>query len=349
MTEKFKKVDKEYVLSDSTVNCYGYRLLTEGYQLAEFAKNPIGYYMHDRDGGVVLRWEDLRVEGGCVYGRPCINLSNPRGQQTFDEAESGFLNAASVGHIVVLEYSLEDADMMDGQTGPTVTKWYNRECSLVDIPGNSNALTNLFDEAGNEWLNALPTEATHLITEWASNLRLKATEAPGKQTITKPNSNIMNELTLSAEVLGVLNLSADTGMATLLEALHALKAEAAKVPVMEAKIKNLEASAVRKDVDAVLKQAQADKKITKELRGKLEADYATNPSGLKSLIDSMPAYQSVADLINGKATAPLDEGNWKWTDYEKNDPSGYKLRSLMANDPLHYKQLFDERFLGEKA
>ncbi len=144
-----KKIDKEYCLSDSSVNCYGFRLLTSGYQLDQFAKNPIGYHMHNRDGGVVLKWEDLRVDGDKVYGKPVVNMSNPRGKQTVEEVEGGFLNAASVGHIVVLEYSNEDEMKLEGQTGPTVTKWYNGECSLVDIPGNSNALTNLFDRDGN--------------------------------------------------------------------------------------------------------------------------------------------------------------------------------------------------------
>ena len=67
----------------------------------EFAKNPIGFYMHERDNGVLVRWEDLRIEGDKVLGKPCINLSNTRGQQTIDEIGTGFLNAASFGQFVV--------------------------------------------------------------------------------------------------------------------------------------------------------------------------------------------------------------------------------------------------------
>lgn len=142
-----KKVDKEFVLSDSSVNCYGFRLLTSGYQLSEFAKNPIGYYMHQRDNGVLVKWEDLKIEGDKVIGKPSINLSNARGQQTVDEINSGFLNAASLGNIVVLETSTDATLMLPGQTQPTITKWYNRECSLVDVPGNTSALV-LYDLAG---------------------------------------------------------------------------------------------------------------------------------------------------------------------------------------------------------
>jgi hypothetical protein len=142
-----KKIDKSYLLSDSSVNCYGFRLLTSGYQLPEFLKNPIGYYMHERDKGILVKWENLEIDGDKIIGKPVINLANPRGQQTVDEIESGFLTAASIGHIVVLETSDDPALMLPGQTGSTVTKWYNRECSLVDIPGNFNAYCLLMQKA----------------------------------------------------------------------------------------------------------------------------------------------------------------------------------------------------------
>src|SRR5437762_1815164 len=104
MATKTKKIDKEFLITDSTVNCYGFRLMTSGYLIDEFKRNPIGYYMHARTDGVVVRWEDLRIDGDKVYGKPVINLSNKRGQQTVEEIENSFLNGASVGHIVALEW-----------------------------------------------------------------------------------------------------------------------------------------------------------------------------------------------------------------------------------------------------
>ena len=90
MADKIKRIDKEYVLSDSTVNDLGFRLLTSGYQMPEYEKNPIGYYMHNRDEGVLVRWEGINIKGDDICATPCINLSNPRGEQTVDEIESGF-------------------------------------------------------------------------------------------------------------------------------------------------------------------------------------------------------------------------------------------------------------------
>ena len=143
------KVEKQFVITDNSVNIYGFRLLTEGYMLEEFEKNPIGYYMHNRDLGVLVKWEDLQKKGDTVVGYPNINLSHVRGTQTIEEINGGFLNAASVGHIIVIEAVDDPKLKLPGQTGPTITKWYNRECSLVDIPGNENALC-LYNLKGEE-------------------------------------------------------------------------------------------------------------------------------------------------------------------------------------------------------
>lgn len=149
-----KKINKKFVLSDSSVNCYGFRLLTSGYQLSQFAVNPIGYYMHKREDGVILRWENLQIEGDKITGYPVVNLSNKRGEQTVAEVENGFLSAASMGNIVVLEYTDAPEMKVAGQTGATITKWYNKECSLVDVPGNSNALALMMDKGNNPILLA---------------------------------------------------------------------------------------------------------------------------------------------------------------------------------------------------
>ena len=141
------KVNKEFVLSDSSVNTYGFRLLTSGYLLEEFKKNPIGYLMHNRDAGVLVKWDNLRIEGDRVIGTPDINMSNPQALQTLESIENGYLNAASMGAFVILEMSDDPKLKLQGQTQTTITKWFNRECSIVDIPGNMNALV-LYDKNG---------------------------------------------------------------------------------------------------------------------------------------------------------------------------------------------------------
>jgi hypothetical protein len=325
MAEKFKKIEKEFLLTDSSVNSYGFRLLTSGYLMGEFQKNPIGYYMHERDKGVLVKWDNLRMEGDQVFGKPCINLSNPRGQQTVDEIESGFLNAASFGHFVVLDAS--DTDKLPDQTGPTVTKWYNRECSLVDIPGNFNSL-KLFDKDDNE---------------------IALADFPYKILN-------MKVITLTAEQLGKLNLKADVADPAAVDvALNNLVAESAKVPVLiqdlaaantakkdaEDALAALKADTVTKEVDGILSNAlNVDKKITKEMSDQLKAVYATNPTGLKALIAAMPAHVSIAAELNKKDQANNQLAAKSWSELDKEG----KLEDLKAADIVTFKAKYKEAF-----
>lgn len=272
---KVQKIDREFMITDSSVNCYGFRLLTEGYLLAEYQKNPIGYNMHLRDSGVLLKWEDFRVDGDKVFAKPVINLSNARGQQTVDEIENGFLNAASVGHIVVLEISEDPALKLPNQQGPTVTKWFNRECSLVDIGGNFNAVA-LYDSQDNVIKN---------LADFSKN------KLP-----------LMNEIKLTPAQLAQLNLKADADSTLVAQALTDLVAKAGKADKLQEQLDNLTKQAKEKQVADLVASGLKDKKLTIALADKLKASYAGNPEGLKDLIDAMPVYTSVADKVGGNTT-----------------------------------------------
>jgi hypothetical protein len=328
MTDKFKKTERQYVLSDSSVNEYGFRLLTSGYQLDAFQKNPIGYYMHRREDVIVLKWEDLQIEDDKIVGTPVINLSNGRGEQTCDEVENGFLNAASVGHIVVLEYSTDPAAMLPGQTGPTITKWYNKECSLVDIPGNCNALTKLYDAQENE-INLVDLGTSDAFIK--THRRIMASEL----------SSLLG-LGVNADeqemIAGVKNLSSKV---------HELEVEnkvlLADKYSLQQQVDEINNVRSRFEITALLDRALEDKKVTVELRDKLAHDYAANPEGLRSLLAAMPAYRSITEHLKSRQQDKT-EAQWQWDDYEQNDPSGKKLKELRANDPIRYKELFDLKF-----
>ena len=328
MAEKFKKIDRQYVLSDSSVNVYGFRLLTSGYQLDAFQKNPIGYYMHRRDDGIAVKWENLQVEDDRITGMPVINLSNERGAQTCDEVENGFLNAASVGHIVVLEYSTDQALMLPGQTGPTITKWYNKECSLVDIPGNGNALTALYDAHENEMNLADMTQSLTVVKGAETAVIAELQKVLKLSPDSRADELLATVTDLSDKVCGLLQ--------------HNL-ALADEKQALQQQLNEVNAATARYEVTALLDRALEDKKITMNLRERLSADYAGNPGALKELLAAMPAYRSIAEQLNARQDNA--EAQWAWDDFEKKDPSGKKLKQLRANDPTRYKELFDKKFL----
>jgi hypothetical protein len=263
---KAQKINQDFLITDNSVNCYGFRMLTEGYLIAEYKKNPIGYNMHLRDSGVVVKWEDFRIEGDKVFAKPVINLSHPRGQQTVDEIENGFLNAASVGHIVALEISDDPALKLPNQQGPTITKWFNRECSLVDIGGNFNAVA-LYDS----------NEKVINLADFSKNKL--------------PN---MNEIKLTPAQLAQLNLKADADATLVAQTINDLVAKAGKADKLQLQLDNLTKEAKEKQVADLLAGGLKDKKLTIALSAKLKETYGNNPEGLKDLIDALPVYASVA-------------------------------------------------------
>lgn len=331
--EKFKKIDREYCLGDSSVNVYGYRLLTTGFRQDLYAKNPIGFDMHQgRDKGVLVRWEDLRVEGDKIYGKPVINLYHPDGQKTVDEIEAGFKNAASMGKIIVLEASDDPKLKLKDQTGPTVTEWYPREISFVDIPGNHNALANLYDIDDNE-LNL--------------------------SDFLKPKNTNMSKVILTAAMLSLVDLPESSTEAEFTKKLQDLSDLAGKVPKLEKdladkttaltekeqeltekeqELKDLKANTVAKQVADLIAIGQEAKKLTVEVGKKLAVAYANKPNELKDLIDAMPVQTIVTDLGDDKDAKEF-EGQ-KWDDLYA---SG-KLETVRTKYPDLYEKLKTEKF-----
>lgn len=328
----FKKIDKEFQVTDSTVNVYGFRLLTSGYLMEEFQKNPIGFYMHGeyeqspREQGVLVRWEDFRIDGDKVFAKPVINLAHPRGEQTVEEINDGFLNGASVGKIVALEISDDPAFMLPGQTGPTVTRWYNRELSLVDIPGNFNSLT-LFDSDGN---------AINL-----ADFKIQKTD--------------MKQLFLTPEMISKLGLADNADQAQAITALQNLADKASKYDQAKQDLEQAQAATqvaqtaladykkeqAGKEVASLLDVALNDKKITVAQKNVLATQYEGKPDELKALLDATPAYQPITSQLSDEQKGT--EEKFKNLSYSQLDKAGL-LPSLKAANLDLFKQKFQDEY-----
>lgn len=309
------------------MNVYKYRLLTEGLDLAQYKKNPIGFLMHDREGGVLVKWEDFRIEGDRLYGKPVVNLSHPKGEDIASQVENGFINAASCGKIICLAASDDPKLKLEGQTGPTVTKWFPREISFVDIPGNHNALANLYDINDNE-LNLAD--------------------------FVKPKNKNMSKVLLTAAMLTAMNLSDNATEADANAAFQDLVDKANKVPGLEKdlsdkataltekekELSDLQTAGVAKEVQDLLAKGETDKKLTKEVSAKLGLSFATDPTALKDLIDAMPAQTLITDQLADKSkTAEVFAGK-KWDDLYQSDD----LETVRNQFPDLYEKLKKEKY-----
>lgn len=324
----FKKIDKEFCLTDNSVNVYGYRLLTEGLKLDQFKKNPIGFMMHDREGGVLVKWGDFRTDGDKLYGKPTINLSHPKGEDIAAQVENGFINAASMGKIVCLAATDDPKLKIKDQTGPTVTEWYPREISFVDIPGNHNALANLYDVNDNE-------------LDLADFIKLKNPD--------------MSKVMLTAAMLTAMNLSDNATPEDASKAFQDLVDNAAKVPGLEKdladtketltakekELNDLQDATITKEVENLLDAGVEAGKFTKEASAKLKETYAKNPKGLKDLIDVMPAQTLVTETDKNKDLSDLADVAGK--DWDQLYAAG-KLEAVKVKMPDLYATLRKNKF-----
>lgn len=326
---KTKKIDKEFVLSDSSKNVYGFKCLTSGYLLEEFLKNPIGYYNHSDEEGILVTWEDVQIDGDRIIGKPVINLSHPRGERTVQEVQDGILKGASVGDIVWLEYVIE-VDPDTNEECIVLTKWYNKECSLVDKPANRNAFS-LKDVSGNA------INLSDLITNHKIDLMKKVT------------------LDITPELITLLGLSDNADSAAITKGIKNLHDKSAQLEEDNKQLKT-----EREDAEKNLREHMAkaremkvqdllDKSdfLQKPLRDQLAEDYKSNPDGLEKVLGGMKAYTPVTpNLRDSKQEAGELPEKYKGKTYDDLFMNG-SIPDLRDNYPSVYKQLYKDKFKKE--
>lgn len=142
-----KKIDKRFVLTDGSLNSYGYRVITSGVRLERFKKNPIMLWMHFRDEGCqywgeskpIGHWEDIEVTDESITAVPVFDCVDDLSKLVCAKVEAGTINAVSIGFAPIAT-SKNEKDLLPGQTRESVTEWELMEASFVDIPANANAV-----------------------------------------------------------------------------------------------------------------------------------------------------------------------------------------------------------------
>lgn len=197
--------DKAIIVSDESVNSYGFRLLNAGGDFTRFLKNPIGFLDHMHDtwdsedySGPIVKWRDLKIENTSITAIPDFDTKDPLGELVANKYENGFINTASIGFEAV-EVSTDPKLMLPGQTGPTITKWNLIEISVTSIPSNENAC-KLYDNSG----KAIELKDTN---EYLVKLAGFTTAPP--QTETNNLKTNMKKVTLKA---GLVALAAFLGL-----------------------------------------------------------------------------------------------------------------------------------------
>lgn len=100
----------------------------------------------------------------------------------------------------------------------------------------------------------------------------------------------------------------------------------------------------KKHVTALLTAALAEKKITAALSAQFEKDYASNPDGLKTVLEGMGAYTSVVDKI--REVAKKDASAYEGKSWDELWDAG-KIDAIKSDCPEAYKVLYKKEFGSE--
>jgi HK97 family phage prohead protease/HK97 family phage major capsid protein len=129
-----------YAMSDETLDSYGEIINADGWDLAVFGLNPIALFNHDKNQ-IVGAWDNVRVEGKRLLGQLKLAAAGtaPIVDYVRSLVEQRLLRAVSVGFEDLKKEPLDKNS--DPYWGPfRYLKARLRECSLVAVPANPNAV-----------------------------------------------------------------------------------------------------------------------------------------------------------------------------------------------------------------
>lgn len=257
------------ILSEESVNSYGFRVLTRGIDLSGFKKNPVMLYDHRSYSYLPIgTWAKPRIESGQLSAEPIFDMEDEDAAKIAGKYDRKILNAASIG-IDILATSDDPADMLPGQRLPTVTKCKLYEASIVPIPSNTNAV-RLFR-------NGQPIDMSD---ENAVTLAFNI----------NPNESEMEEKNLNPDKQGLLS-QLNAKVDSLLAKLSGKKPEETAPPAPETPQESPE-----------MVQLKADLNIRQTVINELRAEndqYKTQFADLKAEVTKLKA--SIAELANAPA------------------------------------------------
>lgn len=137
-TKPGERLPTTFVLSDESVNLYGFRVRTEGIDIERYKLNPVVCYMHDMGVlAVVGRGVNIRKENNQLLCDVEFDYDDPDAARVAGKVERGFVRAASIGFDFRKVATTETAD---GQTENWVEESELLEWSIVGVGANRYAI-----------------------------------------------------------------------------------------------------------------------------------------------------------------------------------------------------------------
>ena len=311
-----------FVLSDESVNSYGFIVKTAGIDTTQFERNPVMLYMHDRENGVIGRWVNLRKDGNKLLADAVFDESTELGAKVKKQVDNGFLRCVSIGIDNVTQEELNGVQ--------TVTKCRLIEVSVVDIPSNSNAV-KLFRSSG-----SFTYRLSDLNGEGAGTFRSAIIAVLGFKPGVS-DTEILRAIekavrgTENAEEL--LNNAVSRGYIDAAQREN-FRAMASGNPRALMAYIDTQRKTEAKEIDTMLRTAVGSSRIlTYETEVYHRIGETMGARTLRELLDTLPGVTKPLDIINrGK-----DRKNWGLKEYRKFAP-----KELQTNPELYARLVREE-------
>lgn len=314
MVEKTKRVR----LTNSGINAYGTRILTEGMELKQYARNPVLLYMHNR-GEVIGLVKDVVVDGEEITAELVFDEASELSKRCKKQFEFGSLRMVSVG-IDILELSSDKKHLLQGQTRPTISKSKLVEVSLVDVGANDDAIV-LY--RGGKQLNLASGADAALLPELLNH---------------KENQSFMNE-ELKKEVALLLGLPDTASVDELLANVKVVfVTKDAEITRLQGVIGAAELAAVTDLVAAAVtaKKIAPDKKDFFVEMGK-----KVGREELSKVFDSMHAETKITDVVDFKGgNSATGKAEYK----KLSEVPASEMMELRTNNPQKYAELYKAEY-----
>lgn len=312
---------KRMILSDESLNSYGFWVKTDGISLERFLKNPIMLYNHHRTGAgktdeilPIGRWEEIEVRDGVMTGVPVFDENDEFAQKIKSKVENGFLTGCSIG-IRVTSWSENKEDLKQGQVYPTAMTCELMEVSVVDIPANPNSAGGviLYDKEEN-----VITLADGVLPEGIIN---------------KLNINKM-----SKEIALKLGLSETASPEECTRAIDALKADKTRLEKENSDLKKEKVETLKAETAQLIDDAIKTGRIDAKAKGQFEKLFEADFDNAKSILEAIPQRVSLKQRIKENEENGFEKMSWDELDRKE------LLAELKEKDPSLYERKYNEKF-----
>ena len=309
-----------FVLSDESLNSYGFRFLTDGIDTTLFEKNPIALWVHARAYGwnknseplPIGKWVNLRRDGKKLIADLEFDEDDDFAVSLMKKVEKGIINMVSIGARAITT-SDDPSVLVKGQTRPTVVQSLLLEVSLVDIGANRNAM-RLQDEYGVE-INLSDKEGNHLLP-LLSDIQILNNDMKLQDSIAQLLK--LSDGASEAEILAAVQNSVNSvaQLSDLQGQITTLKTEKTNLETELQGFRDAEKAANEAKITQLVDGAVASKKITAEQKPVYLKLAQSNFDETKTILDGMAEVQ---ELGTGKNGDGVKLGAWDARQKEIND------------------------------